>query len=58
VIAKIILTLILLLGVFKPELSIKLFEFWKLGRKEVTQATLKATRITSVIAIIIVWILL
>lgn len=57
-IAKIILTIILLIGVIKPNLSIRLFEFWKLGRKEVSQTTLTTTRIMSVIAIIIVWIML
>lgn len=44
-ISKIILTIILLIGVIKPKLSIRLFEFWKLGRKEVSQTTLTVTRI-------------
>ncbi|MBM7562800.1 histidine kinase [Fusibacter tunisiensis] len=52
---KIILTAILLIGVINPSLSIRLFEFWKLGRGEVTEKTLKATRIMSVLAIVIVW---
>jgi hypothetical protein len=56
--AKIVISLILLIGVINPRLSIKLFEFWKLGRKSVTDNALKATRIFSVIAIILVWMLM
>ena len=56
--AKIVFTLILLIGVFKPALSIKLFEFWKFNRSPVSEKTLLITRIFSAIAIILVWVLL
>jgi len=56
--AKILFTLILLIGVINPMLSIKIFEFWKLGRKPITDTALKATRIFSIVAIIIVWVFL
>lgn len=54
--AKIVFTIILLIGVIKPERSIKLFEFWKLNRGPVSEKTLKVTRIFSIIAIGLVWI--
>jgi len=56
--AKIVLTLILVIGVIKPELSIRMFEFWKLGRGPISDKTLKITRIFSVVAIGLVWIFL
>ena len=56
--AKIVISLILLIGVINPKLSIKLFEFWKLGRKSVTDNALLATRIFSVIAIVLIWVLI
>ncbi|OJV61745.1 MAG: hypothetical protein BGO41_15800 [Clostridiales bacterium 38-18] len=56
--AKIIFTLILLIGAINPMLSIRIFEFWKLGRKPITASALKATRVFSIIAIVIVWVFL
>jgi len=56
--AKIVFTLILLIGVIKPALSIKLFEFWKLNRGPISEKTLKVTRIFSAFAIVLVWVLM
>ncbi len=53
--AKIVFTLMLLIGVIKPDLSIKIFEFWRLDRRPNSEKMLMATRITSVLAIIVIW---
>lgn len=56
IVAKIIFTLILLIGVINPKLSIKIFEFWKFNRGKINEKTYMMTRVTSIIAILIVWI--
>ena len=58
IIVKIIFTLILLIGIINPALSIKIFEFWKYNRGKVSDKSYKATRIFSAIAIVIVWLLM
>ena len=57
-VVKLILTAILLIGVINPAFSIRISEVWKLGRKPPTEKLYKFTRIYSIIAIVLVWILM
>lgn len=57
-VTKLVLTAILLIGVINPAFSIRISEVWKLGRKPPTEKVYKVTRIYSIIAIALVWILL
>lgn len=57
-VTKLVLTAILLIGVINPAFSIRISEVWKLGRKPPTEKVYKFTRIYSIVAIALVWILL
>jgi hypothetical protein len=54
--ARIIFTVILATGIFKPRLFLKVTEMWKMGRFEMSQSRIKATQIMSAVAIVLIWI--
>jgi len=55
---KIFMTVVLAFGIITPSLFIKVTEFWKFNRTPPTEKVLLATRILSVIAILLIWIML
>ncbi len=55
---KLVMTALMLFGLIKPELFIKVTEFWKLGRKKPTQNVYTATRVMCAIAIVLIWTML
>lgn len=56
--AKIIATMVLLFGVWKPELFSRITESWKYGRRKLTNLNMKLTSIMCVVAICSIWIFL
>ena len=50
-----ILTAVLAIGVLKPDLLIKYTDFWRMYKQEPNNITLVATRIVSLILILLVW---
>jgi len=52
------MTALMIFGLAKPELFLKVTEFWKLGRKAPNANTLKATQVLCGIAIVFIWIFL
>lgn len=57
-IGKLVMTALMIFGLVKPELFLKVTEFWKLGRKAPNANTLKATQVLCGIAIVCIWIFL
>ncbi len=56
--AKIIASLVLLLGVWKPAVFLRVTESWKYGRRKPTNLNMKLTRVMCIVAICSIWIFL
>ena len=52
---KILLSLIFIFGIVKPKLFIKITESWRRDASKVSERSLQATRIMSVVAIACIW---
>lgn len=56
--AKIIATIVLLFGVFKPEMFSRITESWKFGRRQPTRLSVKMTSVMCIVAICSIWLFL